>query len=496
VTFSERVPPQDLEAEKSVLGALMIDSRHIAPIRALVAVDDWYSSKHRMVYEAICSLNDRQEPIDLVTVRNELTKRNNPDIGTISYLAALTEALPSTVNAEAYARIVVDKASIRRVQDAARRIADECYTANSAAEAKTLAYSEMEKAVFAKESTLLKPVGQVLFEYVAQAHDNFANGRPSTAIVPTPFARQDLVMPMEKGTVTVVPSPSQMGKTTWMFNLMMGAAKMNEPGLIFSLEMSQVQVAQKLWASEMGINTLSIRHQTLTEKQWIDSLNRAAESLKLPLRAALKPALKVAQIRLETLAYKARHGKVSFVAVDYWQIIGDRPMRDEPRHEMLGRLIQEDMKSLAIEADCHVILLAQTLINSTKPIPTNEDVKDSRAIVAAADNVLFLTRPVEFGSAKIFLPTQDGTRTVEIACNAIDPTDYTLRDGDRHIIRKGLPLFADVMLGIQGKQRMGPKSLIPYHIDLATGRMRDLFNPWPWDNERKAGYSFAREDYA
>lgn len=468
-----------------MLGACLIDAQVIPQVRQIIDADDFYSDKHGLIFKAICWLNDRREPVDAMTVHTAL-KRRAEDVGGLTYLTSLINLVPTTANAVAYARIVAEKATLRRLQVAARRILDECYREITADEAKALAAAEIQQAVFGKHSSsIVRHMGEDLLAYVEQTQNDEAEGKASRHIVPTVFKRQDAVMPLMRGEVTVVPSPSSMGKTTWMFHLLQGTARMGEPSIGFSLEMSRPQILQKMWANLARINTLQIRRRALSDDEWARSMAAAAQIIDVPLYYALKPRMKWADIRVECLAFKAKHGKLSLVTVDYWQILGDAPRKDERDDQKLGRLVEE-AKALAVEADCHVVILAQAKIDSRKPIPELEDVKDSRAIVAAADNVLFLTRPLEFGDQTIKLPSMDGRRTIETKCNAIDPTI--------HGKRRGGPMFADVMLGIPGKARMGPKAIIPYHIDLPTGRMADLFTPWPWDNDRGAGYQGGLED--
>lgn len=479
------MPPQDLEAEQSVLGACLIDAQVIPQVRQLVDAEDFYSDRHRLIFEVICRLHDQREPVDPVTIQNALGDRVE-EIGGLTYLTNLINAVPTTANAPAYARIVADKATLRRLQRAARRIIDECYGEITADDAKALAASEIQQAVYGRHtSSIVRPFGEDLLAYIEQSQNDEAEGKANRDVVPTIFRRQDDVMPLMRGEVTVVPSPSSMGKTTYMFNLLQGTARMGEPSIGFSLEMSRPQILQKMWANLARINTLQIRRRALSDYEWARSMEAAAQLLEVPLFYALKPRMRWADIRVECLAFKAKHGKLSLVAVDYWQILGDAPRKDERDDQKLGRLVEE-AKALAVEADCHVVILAQAKIDSRKVIPELEDVKDSRAIVAAADNVLFLTRPLEFGEQTIKLPSMDGSRVIEVKCNATDPTIHGKRQ------RK--PMFADVMLGIPGKARMGPKAIIPYHIDLATGRMADLFTPWPWDNDRGAGYRGGLED--
>lgn len=480
--FSERVPPQDLEAEQSVLGSCLIDSSMITRVRQVVEPDDFYSDKHGNVFRAICALHDRKEPVDIITVQGELkTMGCLPDEG-IGYLAALVNTVPTTANAEGYAKIVQDKAAMRRVQNATRTILDASYEAASATDLKSLALSEIQQAVFSgRQDSIVRSMGESLLEFVETSLNESQAGEPNKHVVPTGFKRQDEVMPLERGEVTVVPGASSMGKTTWMFNQLHGAAKQGEPAIGFSLEMSRPQVLQKMWAKLVGVNTLQIRRRILMQDDWERSMLEAANLRELPLYYGLKPRMKFADIRLETLAFAAKYGKVSLISVDYWQILGDRPYKDERDDQKLGRLVEE-AKALAVECDCHVLILAQATINSAKPIPTLEDVKDSRAIVQAADNVLFLTRPLEFGEKSIRLPRMDGADWVTVSCNAKDPT--------AHGKRRGGLMFQDVMLGIPGKARMGPKFIIPYYIDLSTGQMAELFTPWPWDNEIGAGYKW------
>lgn len=480
--FSERVPPQDLEAEQSVLGSMLLEGAAIPHIMQVVEPRDFYAEKHNHVFTAIVTLYGRHEPVDLITLSGELRKNGHlEDVGGISYLTNLINAVPTTANAIAYARLVADKATIRRVQLVGRRIVDSGYTATNAEDIKRVATDELQQAFASGRSTvMLRKLGPDLLEFVESSYNDSLAGKANVAIVPSGFQLQDYVIPFVRGETTVVVSSSGMGKTTYEKNLQRNLGKAGLPVAGFSLEMSRTQIKQKYWALLAGINTLKIRHSSLTEEEWQRSLQAAYATVDWPLYYALKPRMKWSDIRLEVVSFKAKHGSLAMFTVDYWQIIGDKPPKGEERHEMLGRLV-EDAKELAVEMDCHALILAQAKIDSNKPIPTLEDVKDSRAIVQAADNILFLTRPLEFGTAEIALPRNDGKGWVNVKCNA--PYPHIEIHGEQY---RGRQMFEYVMLGIQGKQRMGPKDIIPYWIDLPTGRMADLGRPWPWDNERGA----------
>lgn len=471
--FNGLKPLQDLDAEQSVLGACLLDKDVLSPVLRLLDTGDFHADKHQDVFDAIRALYNRKEPVDLVTTQDELRRQGRlDDVGGLPYLTTLINAVPTTANTEAYAKIVADRAVLRRIQRAARQIVDDCYVAESADEIRVKAVEEIQAAVFGdRNASMLKPLGASLLEFVEQNRNDRDQGKENRNVVPTPFKVQDKRMPLERGTVTVVPSPSSMGKTTWMFQLLIGTARLQEPSIGFSLEMSNRQILQKTWANVARLNTLKVRHLALTDSEWDASILQAAELSGIPVYYGLKRRMRFTDIRLECLAFKARHGKLSLVTIDYWQIIGDRPLRDERKDEMLGRLV-EDAKDLAEECDCHVVILAQAKIDSGKPIPSLEDVKESRAIVAAADNILFLTRPLEFGDQKIKLPSADGQTIYDLKCDATDPADSRRR------------MFHNVMLGIPGKARMGPKDIIPYYIELETGRMGDLATPWPWDNPK------------
>lgn len=462
-----------------MLGSCLIDKDVIPLVRQVLTPEDFYSEKHQLLYKAVCHLHDRREPVDPATV-NAVLKGRAAEVGGLNYLFSLVNFVPSTANAVAYANIVDEKATARRIQEAARRVVDAMYGGVEGDEAKAFALSEMQAAVYGKRSRgLVQHMGASLLEYIEQSMNEETEGKANQDIVPTMFKRQNDVMPMMRGEVTVVPAASSVGKTTWMFNLLEGTARLGEPSVGFSLEMSRKQILQKMWAEIARINTLQIRSRALSPEEWSRSIEEAAKLQSVPLHYALKPRMKWSEIRVEAMAFAAKHGRISLMTVDYWQILSDPAMKNERDDQRLGRLVEEG-KALAVELDCHLVILAQATINSDKPIPTLEDVKDSRAIVQAADNVLFLTRPLEFGDRKITLPSMDGRRAIEVKCNASDPTIYGRR--------RGGPMFKDVILGIPGKARMGPKYIIPYYIDLETGKMDDLFKPWPWDNERGAAY--------
>lgn len=490
--FSEQVPPQNLEAEMSVLGAMIIDKDCLPVVRKILRPDDFYADKNAWLYEAMCAVMDRHEPVDLITVQDELRRKKRlDDVGGLSYLTSMVNLVPSTANVKRYAEIVADRADTRRIQNAARLIVGEGYKGGSGSELKTYAMGKLQAAVFHRGSTGLKEMGPNLLAFIEKNRNAVQEGKTPEWLVKVPFQYQHKVMPLLRGETTAIGAGSSVGKTTYMFNVLLGVARLDGPAIGFSLEMSETQMMQKWWARLAGINTLKIRHAALTDEEWERSSLKAVDVQTLPVHYMVKPRMTWTEIAMEAAAFKARYGSLSLIFIDYWQILHDLPLKDERRDTLLGRLVEEG-KTLAVELNCHVAFLVQTRIVPGQVVPTLADVLESRDIVRYADNSLFLTRPTEHigkmtdrvGNPKspmISLPSMDGQHWVSVAVDS--PYPHIPIHGEQW---RGKRMFDNVMLGFQGKQRMGPNDVIPYWVDLPTGKMADLHRPWPWDNSKGA----------
>lgn len=463
--FSETVPPHDLEAEISVLGACLLDADVIPDALHRLRRDDFYSPKHGMIFEAIGRLHSKKEPVDLITVQNELKQAGVLDqVGGLHYLTQMVGQVPTTGNTGAYVRIVAEASSKRALILAARKIVDLAHSDISFDELRVASVGHINDAVFHNGSSEVRLLGQDLYQFVEKAYEDWKEKRAEASIVWTGFSHQDLVMPLVKGETTIVAAASSMGKTTYKNALEANVARRKQKVLAFSLEMSRRQILQKAWARAARINSLAIRKLGLSEEQWSRSFEAVARQVDLPLYYVSRPRMSFSDMKLVAVAFKAKYGGLDLITVDYWQIIGDQPRRDERPDRMLGRLV-EDAKALAVELDCHVLILAQAKIDSFKVLPSLEDVKESRDIVAAADNVLFLTRPSKYGDLPITVPVEGGTVTIKCNICGYD----------------GKPVFQNVMIGSQGKQRMGPEDLVLYMADMSTGTIGDLAKPYPWD---------------
>jgi replicative DNA helicase len=478
MAFTERVPPQSTEAEQSVLGAALIDNSILPEIRRHLTADDWYSEKHRIIWEAICKVHDRKDPVDMVTVQDELTRvgRLN-DVDGMPYLATLMNLVPTTANAPEYARIVADKAQLRRMQAAARKVADLCYSAESPDEIRPKLVEIITRSAYEGQNHADRLLGPKLLAYMERTINERQENKPPASLIQTGFKFQDALMPMVRGETTAVGARSGGGKTTYEKQLQINVARLSGPVLSYSLEMSEEQLLQKYWGNIGDVDTMRIRLGKMTDEEISRSMAAVAGIQDLPIYFLARPRMRWADIRVDAQAFAARHGRPALITVDYWQILSDKPPRDGRRDSLLGELVL-DAKDLAIELDCHIVFLVQVRINKSKPVPENEDVLESRDIVRSADNVLYLVRPTECDpDAEITLayqhPQTKQIIEVECKCGDVNPWKPTEK------------LFDGVLLGYQGKQRMGRLEVIPYHFDPPTGRITDLLPPWPWQAKAK-----------
>ena len=391
----ERIPPHNDEAEKSVLGAIFLDKEVLFDILEFLKPEDFYSEMHQEIYQAVTELYRRNEPVDILTVSEELKKRKTLEmVGGRAYIAMLSSIVPTTKNAVQYGKIVAEKAVLRRLISAAAEITENSYQEKTDSEQ---ILDEAEKKIFeiaqTRQSKDYEMLKDVLWYNIQQIDAASQNPDELTGIT-TGFADLDrMTNGLQKSDLIIIAARPAMGKTAFVLNVAQQAAiKSNAKVLIFSLEMSKEQLGQRLLSMESPVEMQKIKTGTLDRKDW-ENINVALDRLSgAEIYIDETPGISIMEIRNKCRRLKADKG-LDMVVVDYLQLMaGDG--KSESRQQEVS-VMSRFLKLLAREMECPVLVLSQL---SRAPETRNDkrpmlsDLRESGSIEQDADIVMFLYR--------------------------------------------------------------------------------------------------------
>lgn len=415
LTVTDRRPPYSLEAEAAVLGAVLVSGDAVSRALQTVKAPMFYREANRRIYTAVETLFERGDVVDLITVTEELKRHEALErAGGIDYLASLVDAVPTAANVEYHARIIRDKALLRRLIEEANAILRDTYEQGDSSVRELLDRAEsriFEVAEDRQRDTMVR-IKQSVFEAVGEIERLQESGERVTG-VSTGFQDIDeMTTGLRAGDLCVVAGRPSMGKTAWALNVAAHAATRNMPVLVFSLEMSAGQLVQRLLCSEGRIDAQRLRKSQGLGSEDYRALASAADRLsRAPMWIDDKSGGTVLEIRAKTRRLqselRAREEKLGLVVIDYMQLMSaSRP--SESRVQEVSR-ISRGIKALARELEVPVIAVSQ-LSRGPEQRPTKRpllsDLRDSGSIEQDADIVLFLYRPEYY--------EQDPDRRVEV----------------------------------------------------------------------------------
>jgi replicative DNA helicase len=357
---SGRVPPHNLQAEESLLGAMLLSKDAIAVASERLRPDDFYKPAHGHVYDAITSLNGAGEPADPVTVADELRRSGLLDaIGGPSLLVNLQAGTPATSNAGRYAKIIEDHALLRRMIGVAGEIAELGYDLPE----------DVAKAIDHAESMVFEVAQRRVTDSMAQIHDLldlnldrleqlYERGESITGI-PTGFADlDDLTSGLQPNALYVVGARPSAGKTALALCMASHAAlEAHRPVLVFSLEMGQLELTQRMLCSEARVDSKRIRNGNLNELDWRKIANATGRLADAPIWIDDNPNLTIMEIRSKARRLKSRMGDLGLIVVDYLQLMTGRSNAENRQVEVSE--ISRGLKILARELECPVMALSQ-----------------------------------------------------------------------------------------------------------------------------------------
>jgi len=395
VAAYDRKPPQDIHAEMSVLGGMLLSKDAIADVFGTLHSSDFYKPAHELVYNAILELFGRGNPVDVLTVSDELTKRGELDrVGGSFYLTELLGSVPTAANAGYYARIVHERAQLRKLIDAGTRIVQLGYAegGGEAAELVNLAQAEMYAVTDRKGGEDYVAVGAVLEETLEQLEN--ANGA-SLPGLPTGFRDLDkLTNGLQAGQMVVIAARPGLGKSTLALDFARSAAVKNgKPAVFFSLEMNRTEIIQRLLSAESGVFLDKMRNGNLQQVDW-DNICGVEERIKsAPLYLDDSPNLTMMEIRAKARRIKQQYG-LELIVVDYLQLMTSGKSRIESRQQEVSDL-SRSLKLLAKELGIPVVALSQLNRGPEQRSdkrPALSDLRESGSIEQDADVVILLHR--------------------------------------------------------------------------------------------------------
>jgi replicative DNA helicase len=391
----ERLPPQNIEAEEAVLGALLIDPDAIIRVATTLQPEDFYREKHGWIYDTIRTLHERREPVDFLTVCDELDRRGQLDqLGGAAFITSLINAVPTSIHAEHYARIVDRTATRRRLIDAATQIAVLGYQeADDVDEVVDRAEQVLFGVSERRISRELVPIKQILSDYYDRI-EYLTRHQDEMLGVPTGFSDIDkLLGGLQKSDMIILAARPSVGKTSLALGFAHNAAKkFGQRVAFFSLEMSNEQVVQRLISAETGIDSQRLRRGNLADDEWGRFMKAYNDLSGTLFFVDDTPSISALELRTKARRLHAEVG-LDLIVVDYLQLMrGD--FRSENRVQEISS-ISRALKALARELNTPVLALSQLsrgVESRTDKHPILSDLRESGALEQDADVVIFIYR--------------------------------------------------------------------------------------------------------
>jgi replicative DNA helicase len=423
----DRVLPHNAEAERTVLGAVLVDNAAFNSAAEVLSRDDFYREGHRRIFDGMAALAERSQAIDLVTLKDELTRASALEgVGGAAYLASLVDGLPRIVNVEQWSRIIKEKAVLRNLIHASNRIVQSCYEAEDDVAA---ILDRAEKAIFDIAERRIRQGFIALKEIVKESYrtiDQLSQSKDVVTGLPTGFVDlDDKTSGLQKGDLIIVAARPAMGKTSLCLNIAQAASQRTGETIgVFSLEMSKEQLVLRMLCADARVDAHRLRTGSLGEKDWARLAKAYADLSASKIFIDDSATLTPLEMRAKCRRLKAEHG-LGLVVVDYLQLVSAGGRVENRQQEIAS--ISRSLKGLAKELECPVMALSQL---SRAPEarqdrrPQLSDLRESGAIEQDADIVMFIYREEEHkptdenrGLAEIIIGKQRNgpTGTVKLA---------------------------------------------------------------------------------
>ncbi len=391
-----KIPPHDIEAEQAILGSMLTDQDAVIDAIEVLKPEDFYREDNKYIYEAIVNLYNKGEPIDIITVKSELTSIQKFEaVGGIEYLALLPDKVPLIANADKYIKIVEEKSVLRQLIKAANEIESLGYEQTEEIDN---IVDQSEKKIFdimqGKNQKGYTPIKDVLIETFADLEKLYNQKEPITG-VPSGFADLDYkTAGLHNSDLILVAARPAMGKSAFALNIATYAAiNAKVPVVIFNLEMSKSQLVNRMLCSEAMVDSNKIRTGKIDEEDWVKLATALGPLSEAPIYIDDTPGISIAEIRAKCRKLKLEKN-IGLVVIDYLQLIQGSGKRNASREQEISE-ISRSLKILAKELDVPVIALSQlsrAAEGRQDHRPMLSDLRESGAIEQDADIVMFLYR--------------------------------------------------------------------------------------------------------
>ncbi|MFC1488257.1 replicative DNA helicase [Thermodesulfobacteriota bacterium] len=389
------LPPHNLEAEESILSAILIDNNILLDVLEILSPEDFYKSAHQKIFFSITELFTRNEPTDLVTLTNILREKNKlEEIGGATYLVRLVDTVPLAINAQHYAKIVHDKASLRRLIEKSNAITRRCLEDQGDVDnVIDFAESSIFEISEHKNKQAFHPISTVIDSNIKTIEEHEKNKTLVTG-VPTGFAKLDnLTSGFQKSDLIIIAARPSMGKTALSLNIARNAAvDANIPTAIFSLEMSKEQLSMRMLCAEARVDFFTVRRGFMSQEIWMRITDAASTFFDAPIFIDDSPDISALSIRAKARRLKRDKG-LGLIIIDYLQLMRGHAAAE--RRDLEISDISRSMKALAKELDVPVVALSQLnrkLEERSDKRPQLSDLRESGALEQDADVVAFIYR--------------------------------------------------------------------------------------------------------
>ena len=398
-----RLPPHSVEAEQSLLGALLLDNQAFDKVADLVSGEDFYRDDHRRIWRHIAKLVEATRPADVVTVLESIEASEDKDkTGGAAYLAALAQNTPSALNIRRYAELVRERSVQRRLAQVATEIAETALSPTGKEVSQLL--DEAESKIFqiaesgARKDTGLLAISPVLAKVFERLDHLHSQDNPSDITgVPTGFIDLDkMTAGLQPGDLVIVAGRPSMGKTAFALNIAEHVAlhpTVALPVAVFSMEMSSSQLAMRMLSSMGKVDQSKLRTGRLNDEEWGRMTDEIARLNEARIHVDETPALNALELRARARRMKREYGKLGLVVVDYLQLMSASSQGENRATEISE--ISRSLKALAKELDVPVIALSQlsrAVEQRNDRRPLMSDLRESGAIEQDADVILFIYR--------------------------------------------------------------------------------------------------------
>lgn len=391
----KRVMPHSIEAEQSVVGAMLMDKDAITAASEMISGSDFYQSAYGIIFDSMVELFNEGKPVDLITLQERLREKDvPPEIASLEFVRDLVTAVPTSANVKYYAQIVADKAMMRRLIKLNEEIENVCYAGKEPLEA---VLEKTEKSVFEllqrRNTGEYVPIRQVVLNALERIEKASKNKGTVTGI-PTGFIDLDYKLSgLQPSDLILVAARPSMGKTAFVLNIAQYVAfKKNRSVAIFSLEMSKEQLVNRLLASESRVDSQTLRTGNLKDEDWTKLVEGADIIGRSNLIIDDTPGISVAEMRSKCRKYKLEQN-LGIIFIDYLQLMGGSGRTDSRQQEISE--ISRSLKALARELNVPVVALSQlsrAVEQRTDHRPILSDLRESGAIEQDADVVMFIYR--------------------------------------------------------------------------------------------------------